>query len=238
MRWDAKYTKAMTLPSSWQELHNGEHYCNALSDYFYNWFPKILGNQLLKLGGLSAEIPCDCFLTHQILLSPNINERLYTFSKQKNTSVIQANMTDLPFVENSVNGVVLANILHFSQDPHQILREVERVLTEDGYLFLSLFNPFSSLLFKRHLNSSKQPTLPLRHYLPWRVLDWLSLLNFEILDQQQLGHCEKTKCFPHLIAIVARKRVYPLTLNPQKVRFKNQEVFEPVSAFKEQLLRK
>ncbi|HDR1022762.1 TPA: class I SAM-dependent methyltransferase [Pasteurella multocida] len=238
MHWDAKYTKAMTLPHSWQQLHNGECYCNALSDYFCAWFPKILGNQLLKLGGLSAEIPCDCFLAHQILLSADINEHFYTFAEQKNTSVIQATMTDLPFVENSVNGVVLANVLNFSQDPHQILREVDRVLTEDGYLFLSLFNPFSPLLFKKQLNSHEHEKLRFRHYLPWLVLDWLSLLNFEILDQQKLVHCEKTKCFPHLIAIVARKRVYPLTLNPQKVRFKNQEVFEPVSAFKEQLLRK
>ncbi|EJS90627.1 hypothetical protein AAUPMC_07342, partial [Pasteurella multocida subsp. multocida str. Anand1_cattle] len=43
-----------------------------------------------------------------------------------------------------------------------------------------------------------------------------SFTNFDILDQKRLVSWDKHRCFPHLIAIVARKRIYPLTLNPQK----------------------
>ncbi|AAK02770.1 class I SAM-dependent methyltransferase [Pasteurella multocida] len=238
MWWNAKYPNVMHLPHSWQQLQNGSCYCNALTDYFSAWYPKILGHHVLKLGGLSAEIQSDCFLHHAILLAPHISPSLQSLGLQKNTSVIQANLTELPFIEQSIDACMLSNTLNFSQDPHQILREVTRVLREDGYLFLSLFNPFSPLLFKRHLHTVSHSPLPVRHYVPWRILDWLALLNFDILDQKRLVSWDKHRCFPHLIAIVARKRVYPLTLNPQKVHFKKNELLTPVNAFNTKLLRK
>ncbi|MDO5055591.1 MAG: class I SAM-dependent methyltransferase [Pasteurella oralis] len=238
MLWNAKHPKAMTLPYSWQQLNNGEQYCNVLTQYFSAWFPKILGYQLLKLGGLSAEITCDLFLPHQIIVSPQMTNTLKKLSQQQNTSLIQAELTALPFIENSIDACLLANILNFSQDPHQILREVNRVLADDGYLFLSLFNPISPLLFKHYLNKKAHDKLLARHYLPWRIIDWLALLNFDILEYQSLIHNEKTSCFSHLITIIARKRVYPLTLNPQRMRFNKQQLFEPVNVFKETALRK
>lgn len=70
MWWNAKYPNVMHLPHSWQQLQNGSCYCNALTDYFSAWYPKILGHHVLKLGGLSAEIQSDCFLHHAILLAP------------------------------------------------------------------------------------------------------------------------------------------------------------------------
>lgn len=232
MRWNAKYPQAITLPTSWQDIQHGERYCNALQDYFSVWYPKILGHQVLKLGGLSAEIRHDGFLYHNIVLSPQLSPSLYRFAQQENTSVIQAELTALPFIEHSVDACILANTLNFSQDPHQILREVDRVLREDGYLFFSLFNPFSALFFKRTIQRKSHPPLAIRHYFPLRILDWLSLLNFEIFAHDGLIRCNKTGCFPQLIALVARKRIYPLTLNPEKAHRRKHPLLQPANAFK------
>ncbi|UAY78489.1 methyltransferase domain-containing protein [Pasteurella canis] len=238
MLWSAKYPKEIALPSSWRQLNNGEQYCNLLTQYFSAWFPKILGYHFLKLGGLSAEIAYDLFLPHQIILSPEITDTLNKLSKQQNTSFIQAKLTELPFLESSIDACLLTNILNFSQDPHQILREVNRILIDDGYLFLSLFNPISPLLFKRYFHKKPHDRLLFRHYLLWRIIDWLELLNFEILECKPLLQSQKTSCFSHLVTIVARKQTYPLTLNPQKICFHKQPLFEPANAFRESILGK
>lgn len=84
----------------------------------------------------------------------------------------------LPFEAKSVGLVILPHVLEFSDYPHQILREIERILVPEGNLVLLGFNPLSLWgvvsLFRRDR-------------MPWngrfstlgRVRDWLALLNFE-----------------------------------------------------------
>ena len=51
----------------------------------------------------------------------------------------------LPFASQSIDLVVLPHALEFSDDPHQILREVERVLIPEGQVIICGFNPASLL---------------------------------------------------------------------------------------------
>ena len=228
MMWRAKYEKSLAMPNGWQQLPNGRAYCNALNAYFSPWFTKICGYQILKIGGLSAEIQCDLPLRHQISLSEKITENL-TALLDDHHSVIQAKLTELPFIQQQLDACVLANTLNFVQDPHQVLRETHRVLTDDGYLFLSLFNPLNSLFFKL-----KTGDFPARHYCLWRIIDWLELLNFDILEQRNLALSHQTAgWFSPLMVIVAQKRTYPLTLNSQKVRSKIPAFLQPAEALKQ-----
>ncbi|WP_439238412.1 class I SAM-dependent methyltransferase [Lonepinella sp. BR2919] len=226
IRWQAKSAKAFKLPSSWQQLPKGEQYCETLGDYFAKFSPLITGKQLVRLGGLSAELECKMSLPYHFVLSPEINSHLTALSNQNSYSLIQGDLVELPFESQSVDVCISANTLNFMQDPHQLLREIQRILTDDGYLFLSIFNPFSGLLFKQKINQPQNPALPFRHFLPCRIIDWLHLLNFEIIQQQTLGN---------LFAIVAKKQTYPLSLQPQKQRFDPSNIFqgEPVGAFRE-----
>lgn len=88
----------------------------------------------------------------------------------------------LPFVTNSIDLLQLPHVLEFSSDPHQTLREAERVLVAEGHLMLSGFNPIS-LWGLRGLLIRQQ------HY-PWhgsflpllRIKDWLALLGFEMVS--------------------------------------------------------
>lgn len=88
----------------------------------------------------------------------------------------------LPIASQSIDLLLLPHVLEFSAHPHQILREVERVLRPEGQVIISGFNPFSLWGLPRFLPSRKQ------HY-PWhgnfislpRIKDWLALLGFDVV---------------------------------------------------------
>ena len=51
--------------------------------------------------------------------------------------------TELPFDCDSLDLAVLPHVLEFSEHPHQILREVARVMMPEGSMIVSGFNPRS-----------------------------------------------------------------------------------------------
>jgi len=87
---------------------------------------------------------------------------------------------ELPFETGSIDLVLLPHILEFSAHPHQLLREVERVLRPEGSVIISGFNPLSLWGVRRALGQKKE--------YPWcgkfisllRIKDWLALLGFEV----------------------------------------------------------
>jgi len=87
----------------------------------------------------------------------------------------------LPFASQDIDLVALPHVLEFSQNPHQILREAERVLMPGGSIVISGFNPLSLWGAKRTLGAR-------RDQYPWagrfigllRLRDWLHLLGFEL----------------------------------------------------------
>ncbi len=93
---------------------------------------------------------------------------------------VRADLHHLPFASASVDLVVLPHILEFDANPHQILREVERVLVPEGSVVVTGFNPFS--LWGARSRLSRRAALP-----PWggryisvpRLKDWFALLGFE-----------------------------------------------------------
>jgi SAM-dependent methyltransferase len=87
----------------------------------------------------------------------------------------------------------MPHALEFHDDPHQILREVERILIPDGQLVITAFNPISLWGLRRKL--PKHPdTFPLNgNYISvLRLKDWLQLLNFEV-DRGSFG-CYAPPC--------------------------------------------
>jgi SAM-dependent methyltransferase len=93
---------------------------------------------------------------------------------------IFCDLRQLPFDSNSIDLVILPHLLEFHPNPHQMLREVERVLIPEGRVVIIGFNPFSLWGLRRRL-----PRCP--QVYPWngdylsvpRVKDWLALLGLE-----------------------------------------------------------
>ena len=93
---------------------------------------------------------------------------------------VRAELEQLPFAGTSLDLVVLPHVLEFSTNPHQILREVERVLVPEGHVVITGFNPYS-LWSLRRLVSRADSAFPWHgNYLSvLRLRDWLKLLGFE-----------------------------------------------------------
>jgi SAM-dependent methyltransferase len=96
---------------------------------------------------------------------------------------------ELPFATHSIDLVVMPHILEFTSDPHQVLREVERVLVPEGRVVITGFNPASLWGARQSLTRfGASPFLPREGRfisLP-RIKDWLKLLSFDV-DRGRFG---------------------------------------------------
>lgn len=92
----------------------------------------------------------------------------------------------LPLKTDSIDIVVLPHVLEFSQYPHEVLREVERVLIPEGHLILLAFNPWSLWSIWSRLTRWRSTNAPwcARFLGTTRLRDWLALLGFDVLTVQ------------------------------------------------------
>jgi SAM-dependent methyltransferase len=94
-------------------------------------------------------------------------------------TVLVTRFDELPFASQSIDLIVLPHVLEFAQEPHRVLREVDRVLMPEGHIVLTGFNP-ASLWGVQH----GMQRLGVRPFLPRatqmialpRLKDWLKLL--------------------------------------------------------------
>jgi len=102
--------------------------------------------------------------------------------KSANYAKVRLIMDELPFESGSLDMVVMPHVLEFNENPHQILREVERVLMPEGHVIIAGFNPRSLWGVRRAFGSKMG--------YPWRgnfislprIKDWLALLGFEVVS--------------------------------------------------------
>ncbi len=226
----ARSEKKIKKPHSWSQLKNGQWVSDSIQTRMDEWCPKLFGYHLLKLGGLSCELSSvNCNIQHQVNL--DIHNPLHN---------VIADSFDLPFFEKSIDVAVLAHQLDYCNDPHRMLREVDRVLIDDGYIIITGFNPIS-FTGLASLMPWRKNNLPWsgRMFTPNRVKDWLGLLNYQVIecDRYALFPMQKNRAFwtwlengrgdlgatfCSLYFIVARKRTYPLKLIKPHWRFKRR----------------
>ncbi|HXZ53122.1 MAG TPA: methyltransferase domain-containing protein [Burkholderiales bacterium] len=94
---------------------------------------------------------------------------------------LAADPLQLPLASQSVDLVALPHVLETHNDPHQVLREAERVLVPEGRLVVSGFNTMS-LWRLRQAFSGRCAGAPwdARFISLLRLRDWLRLLGFEL----------------------------------------------------------
>ena len=142
----------------------------------------IFGFNALQIGlpqidGLQANRMPNRWLsdTHAVPLEPGDEELVPV--------AVAHDLAELPFATQSIDLVVLPHGLEFAAEPHQLLREVERILRPEGQVIICGFNP-ASLWGMRQVAGR----LTGAHFLPRdgefisvpRLKDWLKLLNMEV----------------------------------------------------------
>jgi SAM-dependent methyltransferase len=102
---------------------------------------------------------------------------------QEDAVAVQVEMfEELPFETQSLDLVILPHVLEGASDPHQVLREVERVLRPEGRLMVAGLNPVSLWgahhMAPRWFNQSFLPA-DTRLIALSRLRDWCKLLSLE-----------------------------------------------------------
>lgn len=144
-------------------------------------------------------------------------------------AMIRSRTDSLAVASDSVDAVLLPHTLEYEPDPHEILREVGRILSGEGHLIVMGFRPMSGWGL-RHLFAGRGFPPGIERLIGERRLrDWLKLLGFEIVDARRYlftlpwgstaspdGFFERTgerlcPMFASGYMIKARKRVYAIT---------------------------
>lgn len=138
-----------------------EHYAN------------LPGYHLMHLGLTADSQVLDCF------------QHLHPFSLYPRCSVNQAAITaydELPLPSEIVDTAILQHALEFSAQPKAVLSEVSRVIAPGGHLILSLLDPFGPMgLAKLPMQLvSRKPQFRFHYIRSGRLIDWLSLLGFQV----------------------------------------------------------
>ena len=150
----------------------------------------IFGYHALQLGmpGIDAlrenRIPCAAQLLDEST-SPN-GSAISGAREMVGTTrqIVHCRFDELPFEAQSVDLVAMPHALEFSNDAHEVLREVARILMPEGQVVLTGFNPYSLWGMRQGMRR-----LGARPFMPrdgqfigfQRLKDWLKLLGFEII---------------------------------------------------------
>ena len=160
------------------------------------WFDSEPGAKILRAQRKMIDQSIShCFGYHllQISVSPNCClfsdcrvQRQYRYhllgdniAPQK--SLVLGDYEQLPFENDSLDVILLHHIPEFCDNPHQLLREVYRVLAPYGHIIMVGFNPWSPRWVVSRI-SRLLPSSPWHNRLISRtkMTDWLSILGFDI----------------------------------------------------------
>jgi len=142
--------------------------------------PNLFGYHIVQLGRVGADdfMP-GTRISHRVTV--DIEERVQAPTPGAQERQLHCLAEALPFGADSIDVMVLPHVLEFASDPHQVLRETDRVLIGEGHVVIIGLNPWSLWGIWRVL-------LAWRDDPPWcgrflsvtRIKDWLNLLGFDV----------------------------------------------------------
>ncbi len=172
-----------------------------LLPFMERWYQSELGQYVLSVEQqfIAAELD-NCFGYNLLQLSVDRDVQLYQGSRiQRHYQVhplgdqrqhCQCEFDALSFEGDTFDVVIVHHAHEFVSNPHQLLREIRRVMVARGRLIIVGFNPWSlwgvytalarywpDSLWHNHLLSSR------------RLVDWLGLLEFSIDQLNYGGYC-------------------------------------------------
>ena len=161
----------------WLATPLGQYLLEKEQAYLDDVTPDIFGFHALQLGMPEVDLLRESRIAHRVRIGKSDHPDVFAKSHE------------LPLATQSIDLVLLPHVLEFAAEPHEILREVDRVMMPEGRLVIVGFNPWSLWGLRSTVGFS-------RHQFPWngrfvsllRVKDWLALLGFDVSAGRLVGY--------------------------------------------------
>jgi SAM-dependent methyltransferase len=175
-----KHANVWQMLGQWYQTQLGSKVEATEKELVHMLLSNLFGYQLLHVGSVEqVEFLANSRISHRMVMDICHNTPTST------NSCFYGQPQAMPVCTDSLDVVLLPHILEFSEQPHNVLREVERTLVPEGHVVILGFNPFSLWSLWRWL-------IGWRGRIPWcghfitttRIKDWLSLLGFDVIERR------------------------------------------------------
>jgi SAM-dependent methyltransferase len=177
----ASMPAGIALCRRWYATPSGQNTLVRVQGIVDSMTSDIFGYYALETGALAGK--------YSFLQKSRITSQFALGSVEGEASNLVASPEHLPIAFGDVDLVVASHVLDCSAQPHQILREMERVLVAEGHCILIGFNPFSLRGIGQLRYLPRYRSAPCHFYSTFRVRDWLSVLGFDVLETVSTGFC-------------------------------------------------
>ncbi len=169
----------LTRLECWYARENGQYLLTEARGAVRDLLDTSFGYHILQLGISGGRPLCSD--------SP-INHRLFCAESPGEGVGLLAHPEELPLESDSIDTIIAHHSLEFAANPHQVLREIQRVLTPQGHLLVVGFNPYSLLGCDTRFRGIMRDALwgEQRPVSEHRLIDWLHLLGCEVLDKRRI----------------------------------------------------
>ena len=175
--------------NTWFSTERGQSVLQEQYKLIEHALEQCFGYHLLQLSvSTDAELYRDCGVQRKFRCHPKATHHH-----------LNADFEQLPFATESIDAVIVHHVHEYMDNPHQLLRELQRIVVPHGHIIILGFNPWSplglySLVRRRFPNTAWKNNL-ISHR---KITDWLSLLGFQIkfaefghFQPQRLNHTRK-----------------------------------------------
>ncbi|HCH24982.1 MAG TPA: hypothetical protein DE179_11880 [Oceanospirillaceae bacterium] len=160
---------------------------------FEQWLLSPLGQSLLAAENheIASHLK-HCFGVYRVHVGPGADTSVQLSANMPRTILLGAHAGmdtqvimdphNLPLANDSVQALVIQHVFDIAQDPHDMLREAARVVMPGGRMIICGFNPYSSWGMWRAMRMHRGYPWQYRFLSAQRLQDWLSLLNFKVVE--------------------------------------------------------
>jgi SAM-dependent methyltransferase len=175
----SEFSDILTELESWYARDGGRYLLECTGEALQGLLDTTFGYHILQLGVTRGQPLFDG--------SP-INHRIYASGRAGDAVGLVCDPEDLPLESDSVDAVIAHHSLEFALRPHQVLREIQRVLRSQGQLFIVGFNPLSLIGVSHYVRGLSRRSLWHHHHpvSERRLTDWLHLLGCEVQGSRRL----------------------------------------------------
>lgn len=189
------FDKPWSIAKQWYASDLGQALLKQEQYHLQQLLETIFGYNLIQLGNPHNNhkgLFTNSRTSYQYLFEPYKATKNESLNNKEHPHIVSC-FDNLAIQNQSIDALILPHTLEFEAHPHQILREVERILIAEGKAIFLGFNPYSLYglwhkywEIKSHVFLNKEakqsPPLPSCGHLisQKRLCDWLQLLGFDI----------------------------------------------------------